>query len=128
MDMQGALRARVIAAATAAADRVYWVERPQSSALPAITLQVISGDRPQTMSGFQDTRTARVQMDVWADTYAQAHAVRDAAIAALAPKETSNGVQFGRMFFEGEQDFAERTDIKTIHRASVDLIVWHTPA
>jgi hypothetical protein len=51
MDMEGALRARIVALATAAAARVYWVDRPQGTALPSITLQIISGDHPYTYSG-----------------------------------------------------------------------------
>lgn len=128
--MQGALRARLIAAAPVTAlvgTRVYWLTRPQGHLLPAITLQTVSGDLPQTMAGFQDTRTARVQMDCWALSYSASRQVYVAAVAALAPKETSNGIQFGRMYFEGEQDFIERLETQDIYRTSVDLIVWHTP-
>lgn len=129
MDMQGALRARLVAAALpGVGSRIYWVDRPQGSALPAITLQTISGERPQTHDGFQGLRSSRVQMDVWATSYAQARQITDAAVAALAPDETSNGVNFGRMFFEGERDLLERIETQAIHRTSIDLIVWHSPA
>ena len=66
MDWQAALRARLVAAAPVTAlvgSRIYWVDRPQASALPAITLQTISDDRPQHMKGFIGLNPARVQVD-----------------------------------------------------------------
>lgn len=127
MDMQGALRARLLGA-TAAGSRVYWVDRPQGSALPAITLQVISGDRPQTYDGFQSSRQSRVQMDVWAETHAAGTALLEAAIGAVAPRVTANGIQFDRTFFEGERDTSERLGTANIYRAGIDLLVRHSPA
>lgn len=131
MDMQGALRARLIAAADVSSlvgNRVTWVDRPQGSALPAITLQTISADREQHMQGFQAFQSARVQCDIWADSYGKARQITEAVIAALAPAGASDGVRFDRMFFEGERDLMERVDSKSIHRTTIDLIVWHSPA
>lgn len=135
MDIKAALKARISAAVGASlADTkdgkpaVYWLARPQGDGLPAITLQTISGDRPQTYSGFQGWRDPRVQMDVWAGDYATANAIREAAIVALAPRETSNGIKFDAMGFEGEADTIERTETATIYRARIDLLVRHEPA
>jgi hypothetical protein len=128
MDMEGALRARIVAASTAAGDRVYWVDRPQSSALPSITLQTISGDHPQTHEGLQATRDPRIQIDVWATSYGQAKSIMDATITALKSANTSNGIVFERMRFEGERDGLERLETQNVYRRSVDLIVWHYPA
>lgn len=126
MDMQGALRARLLGA-TPAAQRVYWVTRPQASALPAITLQTLSGAYPQTYSGLQATRETRVQMDAWAASHAEASAIAAAAVTALQPKATTNGVRFDAIHFEGERDFIERAGTTDIYRTSIDLIVWHYP-
>lgn len=128
MDMEGALRARIIAANTAAAGRVYWVDRPQASALPSITLQLISGERPQTHGGMQATRDPRVQVDVWASSHLAASQLMGEVIAALAPANTSNLIVFERMRFEGERDGLERLDTVNVYRRSIDLIVWHEPA
>lgn len=129
MDMEGALRARIVAAATAAGDRVYWVDRPQGSALPSITLQTITGDYPQTHEGMQATRDPRIQLDVWATSYGQAKAIMDAAIAALKNNALgSNGVDFERMRFENERDGLERLETVNVYRRGIDLIVWHHPA
>lgn len=130
--MQGALRARLLGA-TAAGSRIYWLERPQGTALPAITLQTISGDRPQTYTALQAWRESRVQLDVWAASYAEARAILEAAITALAPLGTSNGIRFDRTDFEGERDRAEfdgnsQFATATIYRTGIDLIVRHAPA
>lgn len=128
MDMEGALRARLVAAATAAADRVYWVERPQATALPSIILQTVTGDYPQTYGGLQATRDPRIQMDVWGRTYAEAKAIMVAALAALNGRTVSNGIAFDNIIFEGERDGLERLETTNVYRRGIDLIVWHAPA
>jgi hypothetical protein len=53
----------------------------KGTALPSITLQIISGDHPYTMSGLEQTRDPRVQIDVWGRTYGEAKSIMDALIA-----------------------------------------------
>ena len=126
--MQGALRARLVGQ-TPAASRVYWLDRPQTTGLPAITLQIISRDRDQHMDGFQELQFARVQVDVWAVSYDTSQDVTEAAVAALAPPQTGNGIQFTRMFFESERNLTERSDAGAlVHRTSFDALVHYQPA
>lgn len=128
MDVQGALRARLLGV-TAAGQRVYWVTRPQEAQLPAITLETISGDRTRTYGAMQATRSPRVQLNVWAATYAEAQSILETAITALEPAHvTSNGVFFDNIEFEGEGDSSERLGTTDIVRKRIDLIVWHYPA
>ena len=128
MDMQAALRARLVGQ-TGAASRIYWLDRPQGTDLPAITLQTISADRPRTYGGMQGLRLSRVQMDVWANSYAEGRTVFEAAVAALIPSRLdSNGIFFDHINFEGEADLTERLETKIIYRTRVDLLVWHQPA
>lgn len=97
MDFEGAVRARLAAAADVtalAAQRIYWEERPQGSALPAITLTLASDPRDQHMGGFQTVRDAELQVDVWGTSFAQKKALKEAVIAALEPPLTSNGIRF----------------------------------
>lgn len=125
--MQGALRARLLAAgavAALAARRVTWVDRPQESALPAITLQVVSDPRPQHLQGFNSLRPTRVQLDAWGDSYADVRALTEAAIAAVVPEGVFNGVTFNRAMVDGSRDLGERTETKFIYRISTDLIIW----
>lgn len=128
MDMRAALRARLIAAGTGAAGQVSWVDRPQGTALPAITLQTISGDRPQTYDGLQGWRETRVQADVWATSYGAANAIRDEIVAAAAVVETVNGIRFDRTDFENERDGLEQLATGLVYRAGIDLLVRHSPA
>lgn len=131
MDMQGALRARLLAAAPVTAlvgQRIYWLDRPQASALPSITLQTIAGERSQTHDGFQSTQASTIQCDIWASSYGQGRQILEEVIAALAPPQTGNGIEFGRMFFEPERDLIEQLATTNVYRTSIDLIVWHHPA
>lgn len=130
MDMRGALRARLLAAAPVTAivsQRISWLTRPQAGALPALTLQVISGAHDQHLKGFEKQQS-RVQIDAWATLSAEAAAIIAAVIDALAPGATVEGVQFGRGFFESEQDFTERLGEADIYRVSVDAIIRHKAA
>jgi hypothetical protein len=124
MDMQGALRARITGASTTAGTRVYWVDRPQASALPAVTLQTISDPRPQHLKGFHPLRETRVQVDCWADSYAAAKTLLEAVVAAVVPENTGNGIRFDRALVDNTDDGGERAGDKFIHRQRADLIFW----
>ena len=129
MDMAGALRARLLAAPAVTAkvaQRVYWVDRPQTSALPAITLQTVSELRPQHMGGFDGLSDVRIQIDVWAATYSDAKIIAEAVLAALIPAHTGNGIKFERSFIETMRDLGERTETQFIHRTSIDLMVHYS--
>lgn len=128
MDFEGATRARLTGAAAVTAingGRVYWVDRPQASALPASVLDKAGGTREQHLKGFNDLRPTRVQLDSFATTYSQAKALLEAMIDALVPENTSNGIQFNRALVDGEpQTLGERTETQFIHHHTVDLIMW----
>lgn len=136
MDWQGALRARLIAAAPVAAlvtgtdlkPRVFWVDRPQTSALPAITLQTVVEDRPQTMEGFDGLDVSTVQMDVWGTSYGQVQELKEAALAAVIGESNADGIIFSRAFVDSIRDLGERIETQFIHRASIDLIFHHATA
>jgi len=110
-----------------ASGRVYWVDRPQTAALPAVTLQTVSDARPQHLKGFNELRPTRVQIDTWGDTYAAAKTLMEQVIAAAVPENTSNGIRFDRAIVDNVQDLGERVADKFIHRQSADLIFhWAT--
>lgn len=128
MDMQGGLRARLLASAqvqAAAGTRIYWVQRPQTSALPAITLQTISDGRPEHLKGQDGARETRVQMDVWAATYAAALSLARAAIAAVTGPAVTDGKRFGNTRVDGQRDLGEDVNNTFVHRQSVDLLIRH---
>lgn len=65
------------------AGRVEWLRRPQGGSLPAVTLQVITAPRGQTMTGPDRTVAARVQIDCWATSYEAAFNLAQAVDLAL---------------------------------------------
>jgi hypothetical protein len=130
MDMESALRARLLAASPVTAlvaQRVYWVDRPQASALPSITLQHVTDERVQHYTGFNDLQPGYVQVDCWAATYAQGKSLKEAVIAALTPAVTANGFSFTRAFVTA-RDLSERTDTQFIHRPSMDFTFHYANA
>lgn len=130
MDMQQALRARILASADVTrlvAQRVYWLQRAQATALPAVVLQTISDVRDQHMRGFQSLRATRVRVDVWADSYGAARQVSEAVVAATVAEHRGNGVHFRRAQIEGPRDLLEDgqdTSTAAIYRCSTDLMLW----
>lgn len=129
MDWQGALRARLLEAPAVAelvAQRVTWVDRPQAAALPAITLQIIFEDRAQHMTGFVGRQFASVQVDVWASSSTEAASLKEAVIAALVPKTTTQGIRFGRALVTA-RDQSERTEAQFIYRPSLDFSINYAP-
>lgn len=129
MDWQGALLARLRAAAGVTAligTKSYWEEAPQGTARPYVTLLDVTQLRPQILNGY-DLEAARVQIDVWTDTYTQKNAIMEAVLAALVPGATSNGHVFQRAMIElGPRDIGGERDGQTpIRRKSADLIIHH---
>lgn len=128
MFWQDALRARLIddpAVLAVVSTRVTWVDRPQGEGLPAITLQTIFEDRPQTHEGFDGLDVSHVQIDCWAASYTAANQAKEAAIAALTPADEGNGIRFERSFINSIRDLGERVENQFVHRASIDMVLHH---
>ena len=128
MDLQAALRSRLLGNATVAAavsTRIDWGQRPQGSPYPAIVLQTISDPRPVHLKDYEATRSTLVQMDVYALTYSAALSIARAAIAVLKVPATVSGKVFGPTFVDGQRDTVEPSGTTNIHRQSVDFNIWH---
>jgi hypothetical protein len=131
MDFEGALRARLTGAAAVTAivgQRIYWVDRPQASTLPAITLQIIDEPREQHMGGFQNLQFVVVQIDIWARTYGEGKTLKEAVIAAVVPEVTANGIEFGTATNIRIRDLSERLETQFIHRPSIEARFNYSPA
>ncbi len=98
---------------------------PQGIQRPYACYQVISDPRPQTLKGYERARTARVQIDVFADSYGAAKQVAEMIILTVATPGPHGGVQFGRVKAEGPRDLGEDTESGFVHRASIDLLAEH---
>lgn len=129
MDWQGALLARLRVAAGVTAlvgAKSYWENAPQNIARPYVTLLDVTQLRPQTLKAW-DLEAARVQIDVWTDTYASKQEIMEAVLAALVPGGTSNGNTFQRADIAlGPRDIPERDGEVIIFRKSADLIIHHS--
>lgn len=124
MDWQGALLAR----ARAGEAKTYWEQAPQGTARPYVTLLDVTANRPQLLNGW-DLEASRVQIDVWANTYASKQTIMEAVLAALVPGGTGNGHIFQRAEVAlGPRDIAgERDGTTPVFRKSADLIIHHKP-
>lgn len=131
MTLAKALLARLDAASAVTAiagQRTHWLVRPQGTQLPAVVLQIISGDRSQHLGGFDDMRTARVQAACLADKHSTSRDLADAVIAALVPAGEIDGCKFWRGSAEEPRDLGNATDTGFVHRAVVDLIIRYAVA
>lgn len=65
------------------ANRIYPVIRAQESAVPAISYQLVSGQRETALRGACVTRNGRFQVDSWARDYPVAKTLAEAVRVAL---------------------------------------------
>lgn len=136
-DMTAALRDRLRAdpvISDMVGSRVYRMERPQGTDLPAITIQEVPTGLEQTHKGFQEQQSSLIQIDVWAASYGAKMAIKDAVLAAAVPPATVSGIKFGRAFVERDGDrsatgsVTDQDGLPFIHRRQIDLTVWHSLA
>lgn len=132
--MEEALRAALLAQTALAnlvSNRIYWLQRPQGSALPSITLQVVSGAPDYHMDGRDDLVGKLVQIDIWASTYSTMKPIERALIATL---DALRGGPFWGAFIQSQretteaQDGPDATGSTTYFRSSTDARIWHAAA
>lgn len=125
MDWQAALLVR----ARTGQAKTYWEQAPQNTTRPYVTLLDATPSRPQTFDGW-DLEASRVQVDVWANTYAEKNSIMEAVLAALVPgAANANGHTFQRAdIVLGPRDIAgERDGTTPVFRKSADLMIHHKP-
>lgn len=114
--------------------RIYPVERPQGSALPAITYHLVSSVPGHAMGGLTGLVDARVQIDAWAEpsttrsSYDTAKRIGRAVRAALGGfRGTVGGTDIGGIFLEDEDDGRAdgAGDVARLHRNRTDIRIWH---
>lgn len=130
--MEEALVAFLLADAALAglvATRITWQSRPQGEALPAVTLQRVSGARDYHMQGPSGLVQSRVQVDCWGATYASALAVSRAVRSLLSGIRTeTGGIELQGAFIDGERHDFEKDGnaAQAFHRVMIDFQVWHS--
>jgi hypothetical protein len=128
--MEEALRAHLLANAAVAAlvgTRITWLQRPQGSALPAITLQGVSTRRDHTLEGRDGLVGRLVQIDVWATTYATMKDIQRALISAL-DGPFADPIHVALVENERETLEAAAAGGTDLFRASVDVRAWFSEA
>lgn len=106
----------LLAGATAAGARVYPLTAPDGVAKPYITYQRISSNSETVLAGSSGLTNTRMQIDVYATTYAQATSIAtevDALMSAWLVQNVSILLQ----------DFYE--DQVKLYRISHDYSLWH---
>lgn len=86
LSLSEGLRAHLVATAGITAlvsTRVYPTRLPQSPTMPAIVYNEIYTSRLESMSGYSNNKTARVQIVAWASTSLAAETLRDLVAATL---------------------------------------------
>ncbi len=103
--MKVAFRALLLAApavtALVPAARINWRRHPQGAAWPGIVLRVISDRDAYALATTTNMATARVQVDVWAESVAEAEAVAQAVRTALGGYRDAT---FARIELAGARD------------------------
>lgn len=106
---------------------INWGDRPQASAMPGITLDIIFDGRPQHMQGFVAVRGTQIQADCWSLDRIEARNIREALIPAVVPPAIVGDTNFRRGFIDREDSSFEKTDDGAIvYRERVDLTIWHS--
>lgn len=108
--------------------KINWLQRPQASALPAITLQRISDLPTNDGCGADALTETRVQIDCWGLTFTSVLAVSRAVEAALSGQSFTHGTtEFVSVFIDASSDTAEpgTTQGSIIHRVRTDYQFWH---
>jgi hypothetical protein len=109
---------------------IAWDLRPQGSALPALSLSVVSEPLDYTFGGEVDLRQTRVQCDIWAATKPEALAVEGAFLPVVSGfTGTVGATEFQGIFVVSRfSQIAEAADSTVMQRISRDLMVNHKGA
>jgi hypothetical protein len=115
MTIQEQLQALIATATTAS---VFPIVATQDAPYPHITYQRISSRNENVMDGNGSTpiSNCRMQIDVWAKTYAQAQALNDHVATAMKGWSVQNVQISSRDLYE--------SDVK-IYRMSMDYSIWY---
>lgn len=115
------------------AARIFWVKRPQASALPALVLRQISSvPEAETVDDEGGMWRTRVQCDCLAKSHAVAWALAKAVGDVLIDEGSAGSGEDEMLFWNGDRegpiDLGEDTPQGFEHRAMLELVLRHTPA
>lgn len=118
------------AVSTLVGARVDWGMRPQGAPLPAIVIHLVDDVPQMNMAGPDAWRKDRLQFDCWGRTYKSARDLADTLAGRggllLGLRRDLPGLRL-RTFIVGRRADSDSDDQGPVHRASVDVMAWHTP-
>lgn len=129
MDMPGAIVARLrgdSAVASIVGNRIHWMARPQGVVLPAIVLTSSSNLQPQHLDGFDDIKTALVDVNCYAADFGAAWGLAETVIPALIDEAEVQNIIFWRAEVQGPWPLVERTETALIHHAAVEFTIRYS--
>ncbi|AOW22230.1 hypothetical protein AVM11_08815 [Sphingomonas melonis TY] len=132
--MEEALRDLLLIAAPIAGvvgRRIDWGVRSQGSALPAITLHQIGGNPTMLLDGPADWERDRIQIDCLGRTYKASRDLADAIAGRRGVLVGYRGDHKGhrlRTFVVGRRSDNDSDTVGPVFRASIDVMIWHTPS
>ena len=103
--------------ATPALERVYPLIAPDGVGRPYIVYQRVSANAQNILSGSSGLVNTRLQVDVYATSYAQAQATAAAIDVLMADWSVPNVSVVSQDFYEPQAK---------LHRVSTDYSIWHT--
>lgn len=126
-DLIGKIAASVSISAIVA-DRVTPLARTQGAELPAVVVQRIGGGPEMADDGSAGIQGARVQVDCWGRTYAEAKDLSGVVIAELnaTMDEIHGSTTFIYIILEEARDLREPgyNNPEYFFRTSLDFMVW----
>lgn len=99
--------------------RIYPVQVPQDAQYPAVVYQTVNNTPINHLTGESDLQNDRVQIDCYAESSDQAHALADAIKAAM--QGDANNFKAVRV---SRNDIPFDDDTK-LHRVSIDYSIWY---
>ncbi len=107
--------------------RVYPVTLPQGATLPAVTFMRVSSRRMRTFGSARMGRVARVQLTVWAESYASRQAVAGQIIAALEGYDGTMGGVSGVVVLavQGENEIDDYEPTAKVWQGALDFMITY---
>ncbi|MGR3749589.1 tail completion protein gp17 [Paracoccus sp. (in: a-proteobacteria)] len=101
---------------------VHWMRAPDDTALPYVTMQVVSQNGDHTQSGPVDLKEAIVQVDAWAASYTEAADLRD-DILAIDGYSGSDAIK--AILLEMVQSALDTSTVNNIYRQMIRYRVFY---
>lgn len=128
--MEADLVTRIVQGNLSCGERVSWTDRNPGEGMPAIALSRIGRARFYSHEGGAEQGEVRTQIDIFANSPAEAEQLEDAVIALLEPPDTVGSTKFGASFLNTSPDLPPETiagGVRVFRRAP-DIQIFFEPA